>query len=438
MRHADEGLLQAWLDGPQAGLAEEDRAAVEEHLARCPRCVARVQALRDAGERARDLLPLAAGAQDEAIPAFDTVVARARWLDAGRARQRWRLAAGWAASVVVALGVGWLANEARRGPAEPAVPAERLSEILQPSGSAGGTASAMAEDSVGAGDEETTLADVPPDRDEEAEADGGAAVVGRVAPEVRREIVAAAPVPVEPSASAAEAPSEPEPASGALERMALSGRVTDAASGRPLTSAQVFVPGSGIGALTDRDGRFLLSLDALPDSAEDVTLRVEMLGYGGEQRTLALAGRDTVSTDVSMSATAVRLDEIVVTGAAGRRAGEPSTAVTVPPAEQDSAAWRAVSAAEAEAFAGFPVRTVPGLEVVMIDVGTLEETPVVRVVQLLDGGGRLTLLQATRSAALQGVGTEGLAAIRLDDGVFVAGWAPLPADSVRRLLERIR
>ena len=56
MRHMDEGLLQAWLDGPRAGLSEAERTAIAEHLAVCEACAARLEELRSTNEKARELL----------------------------------------------------------------------------------------------------------------------------------------------------------------------------------------------------------------------------------------------------------------------------------------------------------------------------------------------------------------------------------------------
>ena len=55
----------------------------------------------------------------------------------------------------------------------------------------------------------------------------------------------------------------------------LVGTVRDAASQRPLESAQVYIGGTGIGALTNAAGRFLL-LNVPPG---EVTLVAELIGY---------------------------------------------------------------------------------------------------------------------------------------------------------------
>jgi hypothetical protein len=87
----------------------------------------------------------------------------------------------------------------------------------------------------------------------------------------------------------------------------------------------------------------------------------------------------------------------------------------------------------------FPVRTVPDLPIVDIRVATVEQTPVVRVVQELGEGVRLTLVQARRTIAIgDDAPAEGIASVALAEGVFVVGLAPVPTDSVVTLLSRIR
>lgn len=447
MQHMDEGLLQAWLDGPRGGLPEADRSAVEEHLAHCRQCRARLQALEDMSDEVTSLLAHAEGAEDDQIPALDTVMARGRKLERSIRRPRWRVATGWAASVVVALGLGWLANEMRRPALEQAGPADRSE--------AGGTAAAVAE---AAPDSEGRAVSgeraEPPTGAMQAVRDETAQLSERVAEIADPQMARAAPAPAGAVVSDAQVAVE------APGRLAVSGRVTDAASGRPLEAAQVFVPATRVAALTDRDGRYSLVLDPIPDSVRDLTLSVQMLGYDGETRALPLTGPDTMRSDFQISATAIALNEIVVTGAAGSSPGEPGASVTILPTEpraphitppvkpgapptrlpldEDSVAWRGVSRREAEAFVGFPVRTVPDLEVVSLQVGMFQETPVGRVVQLLEGSGQLTLFQAGKDLALRPPEEGESATIRLDGGVFITGRASLPADSIRALLARIR
>jgi len=109
MSHVDEGRLSEYLDRRIEG--SSDRGEIERHLAECAECRERLEEVRAIRERAAHLLSVATPAQ-VAMPQFAEIEARAR---ARRAPQRVlamrRLTAlGWAATIVLAVGVGWLAR----------------------------------------------------------------------------------------------------------------------------------------------------------------------------------------------------------------------------------------------------------------------------------------------------------------------------------------
>jgi hypothetical protein len=119
MRHLDDGLIAEHLDGQTQAPAA---AQVAEHLGACVACRERVEEARQERTRARSLLE-AAAPSGLAPPPFETVLERA-----GRARRRRaRLplhGLGLAASLVLALGVGWLARDLTLAglPREPRAP----------------------------------------------------------------------------------------------------------------------------------------------------------------------------------------------------------------------------------------------------------------------------------------------------------------------------
>ncbi len=90
----------------------------------------------------------------------------------------------------------------------------------------------------------------------------------------------------------------------------VAGRVRDAASQRPLADAQVFIPGSGLGALTNAQGAFLIR--AVPPG--EVTVRTEILGYAAQELTITVQAGQTTTADFSLNQDAIALDELVVTG----------------------------------------------------------------------------------------------------------------------------
>src|SRR5207249_7997629 len=91
------------------------------------------------------------------------------------------------------------------------------------------------------------------------------------------------------------------------------GRVTAAASGAPIPSAEVSVVGTNLGTRTNADGRFVL-LD-IPAGPHD--LRILAIGY--KLGTLRLVVRsDSVTTaDAQLTPSVLELDAVVVTGTAG-------------------------------------------------------------------------------------------------------------------------
>ena len=113
MRHVADGELHAWLDGALDQLGEARTREVREHLRTCGACREKLVLEEALRARADEVLALSAPAVDEAPP-FEALLARARTDEGGRSGGR-RLSRaarmGWAASVVVALGAGWIARE---------------------------------------------------------------------------------------------------------------------------------------------------------------------------------------------------------------------------------------------------------------------------------------------------------------------------------------
>lgn len=479
MQHMDEGLLQAWLDGPRAGLTDQERAAVRAHLDACPLCQERADALQAASERAVALLALAEGVDDE-IPDFAAVLQRAEELNgepstsepspqasspaiprsgpeaAVRARPWFGRRTAWAASIMVALGAGWLANEwntsmpdvrldplqVTESPAS-AVPTESAADLDRSAGLELGNRVEAAEEEPVAEDLTSALADAstvpgePPSPTAGAGAEVGAVAAERGAaaedPRAREAEVQAsrlAPPPVEPD-PVAQLDATPVP-----QRKTVSGRVVDAASGRPLEAAQVLVRGTNTGTLTNANGTFLLFPEPSQDSAAQ--LRIEIVGYRGAEFTVDLSDDEIAVGDVALDQTTVALDELVVTGSGDSEEGQrpvESFAATVPMELSDDR-WSPASMVDAEAHLGASPGTVPGLPVVAAHIGTFDGRFVVRVEQELEDGGLLTLVQA-RTAVAPGDMELG-ATTELPSGVFVRGWADVSADSLRALVERVQ
>lgn len=125
MSHATEGELHAYLDG---ALSATDPGAAERlvaHLVGCVDCRARLEEERAIRERAGELLGVALPTIE--APPFETLarVAGVRRARGGMTTRRM----AWAASVVLALGAGWMGNAMLRG--TPGVAPSEPDEVVQ-------------------------------------------------------------------------------------------------------------------------------------------------------------------------------------------------------------------------------------------------------------------------------------------------------------------
>jgi TonB-dependent starch-binding outer membrane protein SusC len=94
----------------------------------------------------------------------------------------------------------------------------------------------------------------------------------------------------------------------------ITGHVMDGTSRRPLSSAQVFLEGTGLGGLTSATGQYAIA--NVP--AGNHTLRVELIGYRGAQQQVTVVDGQATTVDFRLSPEAIALDEVVVTGTAGQ------------------------------------------------------------------------------------------------------------------------
>ena len=100
------------------------------------------------------------------------------------------------------------------------------------------------------------------------------------------------------------------PAEAQAQTGTIVGQVVDAQSARPLTDAQISIPGTGIGALSNASGRFTL----VNVPVGEQTLRVQLIGYSQENRTVSVTAEQTSQENFRLEQDAISLDEIVVTG----------------------------------------------------------------------------------------------------------------------------
>jgi TonB-linked SusC/RagA family outer membrane protein len=93
----------------------------------------------------------------------------------------------------------------------------------------------------------------------------------------------------------------------------VTGRVTDGRSGQPMAAVQVFIAGSGVGALSQQNGRYLL----LNVPVGSHTITAQRIGYGSSSQQVTVAAGQTVQLDFTLAEEALGLDEIIVTGTPG-------------------------------------------------------------------------------------------------------------------------
>lgn len=447
MQHVDEGRLHAWLDGELPDTGAEGARSLERHLEGCAACRDRVdEARRMIGEASAIL----GGADPGEIATPRAVPLAPAPLPRPIHRRPW-VVVGWAASILVALGIGWMARPA---------PPERVATLPTERAARVGDAAPLAV--------EPTPAAAPAPAAELASRAQGRKVTSApqrpTAPSAAREKMAIPPPPppppalLEPAASLAmePAPSPPPPAEmppppspAAVEdfrsrgtaaatrvadgRVTVRGQVTDE-EGRAVPGAIVRVPALAMTATTGADGSYALSLPAervVPN--ESVAVTVTRIGMGAQTRTVSPVSA-SAPLDFELRAQALGLDALVATGEAtsARRASS-----------VDDVVWRGVPREEAERRLGSRLVTVPRLPLLGIDIRQTGGRPSVRVRQRLENGDVLSMIQQraprSRSAARNPIArdeTVGGARIRLRrNGLVVDASAPISSDSLNVLLE---
>ena len=98
-----------------------------------------------------------------------------------------------------------------------------------------------------------------------------------------------------------------------LAQGAVSGTVTDAESLAPVGGAQVFVAGTVIGTLTGPEGTY--RLDGVPTGEQTVSVR--LIGYRELSQTVTVQSGQVATADFAVEQTALRIQDIVVTGVVG-------------------------------------------------------------------------------------------------------------------------
>ncbi|MBW3534033.1 MAG: hypothetical protein KY453_02255 [Gemmatimonadetes bacterium] len=475
-RHLTDGEIHAWLDGELDDAAPEEAAtSLRDHLEGCDACRARLDGEAALRERAAAIL---AGAAPSAgvLPSFEELRARARATDPRRPSHRAgsRLAHlrrwGWAASVVVALGIGWGVRDRVPVPGEEEIGAAGEAAQLRdgaPGAARGGTARLQG---AAAGDGTMPASETPASGDALASGSGDVAVTR----------------PGDAGASGAA-----DAAARASE--VLASRSGDAAATRPgdaaASGAADAAPGAGgavdsgagdAGTPTSDDAVVAAPAEVVAKAAVDAA---DPTGPAGDRRPAATyaAGADvraeppvadSPGESPRSAQEAVALDELVVTGAPVTDSGSPPVSSLLDPrprmapmptmatrgrdpdprsAAVEARRARAPSGTADEAVdAGALVLTVESLDV--LSVVWSEVAPGVRgvkVLQRLDRSDTLELVvipgrmdDEAAEAALAAVLEEPLRPgwsrlVRVREGARIVARAPLPAAALSRLVEGV-
>lgn len=185
MQHIDEGLLNAYLDDALDAYPPEDARWVQEHLESCGECELRLEEQRSIRAAAHTLLDGAAPAgvefaSLEALRAEAHGATPAEEGDPAAAMSRARgpgvfVQLSWAASILVAVGAGWMARDLRVA-ADPTVGFEQLRQVATPQAEPPLASEGEAEDQL------------KPAADAEAEAEEGVPADGRRANQAPRAV----------------------------------------------------------------------------------------------------------------------------------------------------------------------------------------------------------------------------------------------------------
>lgn len=116
MSHVDDGELTAYADGAYP-VNDPDALRISAHLSTCANCRTRLEQSRELRDRAAQILAYAAPAPRPA-PAFEELRAKAGTGGSGVPRN---VSLAWAATIFLALGLGWVGRGLWQSPQDPTV-----------------------------------------------------------------------------------------------------------------------------------------------------------------------------------------------------------------------------------------------------------------------------------------------------------------------------
>jgi TonB-linked SusC/RagA family outer membrane protein len=113
-------------------------------------------------------------------------------------------------------------------------------------------------------------------------------------------------------------------AAAQAQQASVTGRVTEAGSGSPISDAQVFIVGTNLGGLTNQDGRYVLR--NVPTGTQQ--LRVIRIGFSEMKRPVAVVAGQATTLDLALSKSVISLQEVVTTATGETRRVEIGNAIS--------------------------------------------------------------------------------------------------------------
>jgi TonB-linked SusC/RagA family outer membrane protein len=149
------------------------------------------------------------------------------------------------------------------------------------------------------------------------------------------------------------------PAGALSAQGTITGRVTDAASGQPIASAQVNVVNTTIGALTNDKGQYTIR----GVQAGTQTVRVLRVGYAEQTGSVMVRDGQTVTLDLAMKAVAVTLNPVVTTATGEQRRVEVGNSIAQVNAAQIVATKGVANMADLLTARAPGVQVIPGTQI---------------------------------------------------------------------------
>ncbi len=105
------------------------------------------------------------------------------------------------------------------------------------------------------------------------------------------------------------------PLAAQAQQTTVSGRVTEAGGGQPISDAQVVIVGTNVGTLTNQEGRF--TLRNVPAGAQQ--LRAVRIGFSESKRAITVVAGQALTVDLVLSKAVIELQPVVTTATGEQR-----------------------------------------------------------------------------------------------------------------------